>query len=490
MDERKDESRSLPRWLEVTLTLFALNWITICGATLTTTSALLFMGTFAVGILGIIDSPYIGIVGFLIVPGIFVAGLAIIPLGAYLHRRKIIRLHRLAGIEEKPQLFIDFNRQKTRDATAIVAFLTAINFAILSVAAYKGVTHMNSVQFCGITCHSVMEPEYTAYLQSPHSRVNCVKCHIGPGASWFVRSKLSGARQVFATAFGTHSRPIPTPVSHLRPARETCEQCHWPERFTGDRLRVISTFEEDEENTELTTALLMHIGGGTKGGGGIHSWHIDPLKKTEYFATDPQRQVIPYVRVTRADGSVAEFITEDADIDPDQIPEGELRTMDCMDCHNRPAHTFHMPATALNLAMAQDRIDTSLPYIRKVALEALEATAQGENGENDLSSIARYISTYYEENYSDLDETKTKSVDQAISAVQDIYARNVFPIMGVSWGTYDNNIGHTNSAGCFRCHDDAHLTKNDEAISQDCTLCHAMLAWDEEDPSILAELGL
>ena len=152
--------------------------------------------------------------------------------------------------------------------------------------------YMDSVTFCGQTCHTVMQPEYTAYQNSPHSHVECVKCHIGPGASWFVKSKLSGVGQVFAVTFNTYPKPIPTPVHNLRPARETCETCHWPQKYGEDRVQVINKFADDETNTITKTVLLMKIGGGNHGIG-IHGTHLGAGRRRVSATATPTKRARP-----------------------------------------------------------------------------------------------------------------------------------------------------------------------------------------------------
>jgi hypothetical protein len=178
--------------------------------------------------------PYAGILFFLVLPALFVLGLLLIPAGIWWRRRGLRRRGALpAGYPH-----IDLRAPVVQNTFALVGFATVLNVGILGTASYRGVEYMDSTQFCGMACHKVMAPEYAAYVDSPHSRVGCVQCHIGPGASWFVRSKLSGTRQLFAVSLETYSRPIQSPVKHLRPARETCEQCHWPEKFHGDKFLV------------------------------------------------------------------------------------------------------------------------------------------------------------------------------------------------------------------------------------------------------------
>ncbi len=274
------------------------NLTSIAGALLATISVLLFLVFFVGDLVGLTahSNPYIGIVFFIVLPSLFVVGLLIIPLGVYFERR---RLHagRPPSLRHWPRL--DLNDARVRSVVFAVVVLTPVNLMIVSTAAYKGVEEMDSPQFCGAVCHEVMEPEYTAYQNGPHSKVNCVACHIGPGAGWFVRSKMSGLRQVVAVAFNTHSRPIESPVHNLRPAMETCAQCHWPTKFHGDKIETKHEFAEDEANTESVTTLRLRIGG-TDGAGkptGIH-WHVAEQNVVEYVALDENRQKIGYVKWT------------------------------------------------------------------------------------------------------------------------------------------------------------------------------------------------
>jgi nitrate/TMAO reductase-like tetraheme cytochrome c subunit len=183
-------------------------------------------------------------------------------------------------------LVIDLNVGRTRTLLLLFMALTLVNVVILAVSTYKAVEVMDSTKFCGQACHSVMAPEFTTYQRSPHSRVACVECHIGPGAGWFVKSKLSGSWQLISVSLDLYPRPIPTPVHNLRPARDTCEQCHWPNKFVGDRLKVITRFRDDEANTPEKTVLLLRVGGMQgRESKGIH-WHVDPACRS---ATRPTR---------------------------------------------------------------------------------------------------------------------------------------------------------------------------------------------------------
>ncbi|MGB0033907.1 MAG: NapC/NirT family cytochrome c [Candidatus Acidiferrales bacterium] len=462
------------------------NPLTMAGAVLTTSSALTLMGFWVFEVVGGGPiHPYFGVVFFLILPGVFLIGLTFIPIGAFLRRRKLIHTGELPVAY--PQ--VDFSQPMLRSALAWVSGLTMANIAIFSIASYRGVEYMDTAKFCGQTCHTVMQPEYTAYVNSPHQRVACVGCHIGPGAGWFVRSKLSGLRQVFAVTFHTYETPIPSPVQQLRPARETCEQCHWPQEFTGDKLIVRTKFSDDEKNTRLTTVLVMRIGGRAWNGAvGIHGRHLDAGSRIEYIATDHQRQLIPDVRYADDSGKQVDFISTDAKPTREQLAAGEHRTMDCMDCHNRPTHVFQLPERAMDEAMAEGRISPELPFIKKKAVELLRA------GYPDRATatqrIASSLDDFYRTSYQDVYTGKRAVIETAILQVQAIYQRNVFPEMKVTWGTYPNNMGHQDWTGCFRCHDGSHTSADGRTIPNDCDACHAMLAFEEQNPKVLADLGM
>jgi len=334
-----------------------------------------------------------------------------------------------------------------------------------------------------------MDPEYTAYQNSPHARVECVECHIGAGAGWFVRSKLSGLRQVFAVTFHTYSRPIPSPVKYLRPARETCEQCHWPQRFTGDKFLVNTSYKDDEKNTPQTDVLVLKVGGITwQGSVGIHGHHLADNARIRYISTDVARQVIPVVDYTDDSGKTTEFISTDAKPTQQQLDKGDHRVMDCVDCHNRPTHAFDFPESAVDKQMSLGRISPDLPYIRKKAVEVLKVNYPTRDAAQQ--SITAGIDQFYQTNYPAIYQAQRTVVEQAGAEVAKIYLRNVFPDMRVTWGTHPNNIGHNDSPGCFRCHDGSHTSADGQTIPNDCSTCHQILAAGEVNPKVLTDLGM
>lgn len=462
------------------------NVLSLIGVVLTTSSAITLIGFWLYDfMLPGPPHPYVGILLFLILPGVFVFGLLLIPAGILIRRRKL----RAAG--ELPTLYpaIDLTVPMVRNGLLFVAFATVLNVLIFGFASYRGVSYMDTTTFCGLTCHTVMAPEYSAYQNSPHSRVECVECHIGPGADWFVRSKLSGLRQVFAVTFKTYSRPIPSPVKYLRPARETCEQCHWPQRFSGDKFVYKTNYKDDEKNTPLTTALVLKIGGRTlQGSEGIHGRHLDAGSRIHYISIDEERQVIPVVYYTDDKGKTVEYVSTDIKYTKEQLAKGEHRAMDCIDCHNRPTHAFELPENAVDDRMWRGLISPDLPYIRKKAVELLKVDYPDRD--TAKARIVEGITTYYRTTYPDIYNTKRALIEQAADNTAAIYLRNIFPDMKVTWGVHPNNLGHTDFPGCFRCHDGSHTSSDGKTISNDCSACHNLLAVQEENPKILTDLGL
>ena len=458
--------------------------IGILGAALTTVSGVLIVGLAAAAIQGFVGSPYIGIAAFLVLPAFFVLGLLLIPFGSWLARRRA-RLAAERG-EEIPHLpIVDVNDDLTRRRVLVFAVLTALNFVILGVAGYKGLHVMDSVAFCG-SCHSVMDPEVTAYRRSPHARVSCVECHIGEGASWFVKSKLSGAWQLISVTFDLYQRPIPVPIQNLRPARETCEECHWPSKFTGDRLRVTTSYADDEANTEKKTVALLHVGGGQSARGPIQGIHAHVAQGVHIrYLSDPNRNVISTVEATWADGKTVLFRTKDS---PATLPSSEAwRTMDCVDCHNRPTHRYREPGPEIDEAIQAHRIDVGLPWIKREGLKAIQAIYPDHAAAR--AGIEKQVTDFYRKLDAAAFASREASVTAAAKALGDIYAWNVWPSMKITWGTYPSFLGHDQAPGCFRCHDGDHADASGNAISQDCTLCHSLLAVAEKDPKILSQLS-
>jgi len=462
------------------------NIISLIGVVLTTSTAITMIAFWIYDfMLPGPPHPYVGILIFLILPGLFVFGLLFIPLGILLRRRKLRDTGELPGAYPE----IDLRVPMVRSGLLFIGIATVLNVLIFTFASYQGVAYMDTTTFCGQTCHTVMQPEFAAYQNSPHARVNCVECHIGPGAGWFVKSKLSGVRQVFAVTFKTYSRPIPSPVKYLRPARETCEQCHWPQRFSGDKLIIETSYQDNEKNTPLTTALVLKIGGRmSQGSVGIHGRHLDAGSRIHYVSIDDARQVIPVVYYTNDQGKTTEYVSTDIKATKEQLDKGEKRAMDCIDCHNRPTHAFELPENAMDDRMSRGLVSPDLPFIKKKAVELLKADYPDRK--TAQKRIVEGVTSYYRSAYPDIYNTKRALVEQSAENVASIYMQNIFPDMKVTWGVHPNNLGHNDFPGCFRCHDGSHTSADGQTISNDCGACHNLLVVQEENPKVLTELGM
>jgi hypothetical protein len=458
------------------------NWISLAGVVIVTTATIFWLFLLLTTLSGGTTNPYVGILAFLTIPAPFFAGLVMIPLGMWLKRRREGR--QAVYPPEFPPL--TWQNRELRKLVFFVGVTTFLNLAIASQLTYGAVNYMDSVTFCGQTCHTVMQPEFMAYQNSPHSHVECVKCHIGPGASWFVRSKLSGVGQVFAVTFRTYPKPIPTPVHNLRPARETCEDCHWPQKYGQDRVQVISKFADDESNTQTKTVLLMKIGGGNKGIG-IHGTHLGRTAGEvviRYGHSDAARQTIPWVEYT-VKGKSTVYATSDAKPDGAGL---DIREMDCMDCHNRPAHAYELPERALDSSMSAGAISPALPFAKKTGLAILKTDYKTR--EEAAEKIPAAFRSFYQAKYPAVAAQHAADVEAGAKEVLAIWNRNIFPDMNVTWGKYPINIGHNDYPGCFRCHDGAHNAKDGASITQDCNACHNLLAMDEANPKVLTDLGV
>lgn len=444
--------------------------ISVAGMVLTTVSAAVFLVVFLADLFGLHTNPYIGLLFFLILPTVFLIGLVLIPVGAWVERRRRAQ-GKAPTLTQWPR--IDLNVPSQRRIAVAVFTLSVANVIIVSLAAYRGVEYMDSVEFCGQVCHKVMQPEAVAYQDGPHSRVACVECHIGPGATSFAQAKVSGLRQLVGVVRGNYSRPIPAPVEAVRSATEICEQCHWSEKDHGDKVRRVAEYGDDEANTENVTTLKVHVGGGSPRLGspaGIH-WHMSVENTVEYIATDAKRQTIPYVKFTDAKGNVREYFAQG--VTPEQLASGERRRMDCLDCHNRPAHQIAASAErAVDQAISRGLIARTVPFVRREAVKALKAEYPTQDAA--VSAISASMLDFYRTQQSAAFQTMRPDIDSAVAATTNIYKKNVFPEMKVGFGTYPSNIGHIDSPGCFRCHDDEHKAKDGKAIGQDCESCHAM----------------
>lgn len=407
---------------------------------------------------------------------LIMAGAVLIAVGVWKERRRLA----LGGAPlANGRLIIDLSKISARWAIPVVAVAAIIPLGVV-VGSYQLYHITESNEFCGQLCHSVMEPEYVTYHNSSHARVDCVECHIGTGAEWYVRSKISGIRQILAVIFQTFPRPIPTPIHNLRPARETCEECHWPSKFIGYKEFVRSYFLSDEENTPFKIRMLMKIGGEKSklvSGSGIH-YHMLIASTVEYIARDANRQDIPWVRIKHADGSETIYESEDEPLTSEEIQTLELRKMDCMDCHNRPAHQFPTPMQSVNDSIEQNLISRNLPYIKLEATKVLDQSYPDKA--EAFVRIATQLRNYYRENYPRVLDEKIEEFKSSVAEIQAIYGRTIFPKMNVNWSRYPDNIGHRDWRGCFRCHNDSMVSEGGFAIFTSCDKCHLILAQGED----------
>lgn len=455
------------------------NPISLIGGALTTASAMTLIGFWVVDVFGRSGpaSPYIGILVDLCLPALFVLGLILIPIGIWLRRRRLRAAGQLPSVY--PQ--INLGDPVFRHGVDFVVVATFINFVIVGTASYRSVAYMDTPNFCGQACH-VMAPEWAAYHVAPHSHVACTDCHIPSGVGGFVHAKINGTKQLIQVVFKTYPRPIMAD-DKVPPASKTCVHCHNPERYVGDKLVVKTSYGDDKTNSVTRSLVLLHVGGKDMSGrlSGIHGAHLGHI---EYIATDATNQTIPWVAKINDNGSTTEYVSTDA-----KAPvTGTKRLMDCMDCHNRAAHSFDTPGDALDKAMALGTPSTSLPFVHKEGLALIKADYASQADAE--SKITAGLEDFYRSQYPGVATQQRAQIEQAAQMLVSIYGRNVFPFMKVTWGTHPNNLGHNDYPGCFRCHDGSHNAKDGKSITNDCTVCHNLVAVDEANPKQLADLGL
>lgn len=444
------------------------NPITKISITCAITFALIIFILLFLDHLGVIKSPVLGLMGYILLPGLLIASLLLIPIGMHREwRRRHIEEHL------RPPVYpiFDFNYLHQRKITYFFLVGSILLVLLLATVTYHMYEYTDSVSFCTDICHTVMKPEKVTYINSPHAHVPCVDCHVGSGVTYFVKSKFSGLRQVYAVLFNKYPRPIETPIENLRPASETCEHCHWPEKFFGSYKRDFVYYDSDENNSKTNNPMLLNVGGGVSPTG-IH-WHVDPTHTVKYIASDKSRQEIPYVEVIE-DGTVTKYYDVNSELDKEKLLAMDKRIMDCIDCHNRPTHIFHSPNKALNEALSKNEISPDIPYIKKVGLEVLEKEYSDKDAA--LESIEKSLKEYYSENYSDWLAANSAELEKAISKIKKIYADNNFLHMKSNWKVYPNNIGHLEYPGCMRCHDGNHVAEDGKKIRNDCNICHVPLS--------------
>lgn len=447
------------------------NWLTIIGAVTASITFVLIVILFIISSFIENDETNLGLFIYIVLPGFMLLGLILIPIGMIRERRR----KKVQG-ELKRLPWIDLNLPDHRNAFIIFTIVTIVVVVLSAMGSLKAYHMTESVEFCGLLCHKVMEPEHTAYQNSPHANVLCVECHVGAGASWYVKSKLSGLHQIYAVLTNDYNRPIETPLHDLRPARETCERCHWPEKFYARSLWTYKYFLADSLNTEWDVLLQMKTGPEYSGLGhteGIH-WHINPAISIEYSSDNDKRELINYVKYT--DLTTGKTITYTDSINPvsdSVINSAEMRTMDCIDCHNRPSHNYESPPVYFDRAMLAGDIRKDIPFFKKAAMGVLYGTFSDKD--TAMMKIKDGITEFYQSGYPDIYLKNTDAINNSIASVQRAFSLNNFPGMKVAYDVYPDHIGHLESNGCFRCHNDSFKSEDGRTISKDCDLCHTIL---------------
>jgi hypothetical protein len=458
------------------LILLTSHWISMAGVALVTLAGFSWLFLLPQHLRGQVDNPYIGLLLFGAVPAVFFVGLALIPIGLALARRQVV-----ADFSQLP------NRQAAwRRAGIFFVVMTLANLLIGSQLTYRAVEHMETVQFCGQSCH-VMQPEFMAHGLPPHQSVGCASCHIGPGASGWFAAKIAGMRQLKNVALNSFPRPIEAGLesNRLASSADTCEQCHARDRVIGPRLRVKQKYKDDQNNTAIESVLMMKVGGGATGG--IHGAHMGPGVHIRYAASDKKRQIIPWVEVG-VEGTAEKRTYVASDAKPAAVASLPVFDMQCADCHNRAAHSFQSPENAIDEAIAAGQIAPSLPFVKKTGLELIKASYASQD--EAAQKIQAGLNAFYQSKYGDVWTKQSGDVQRAGQALAAAYGHNVFPDLKVTWGTYPNNLGHMDDPGCFRCHDGSHETPTKKSITQDCSSCHDLLSVEESSPAILKTLGL
>jgi nitrate/TMAO reductase-like tetraheme cytochrome c subunit len=445
------------------------NWVSLAGLMIAAISFFIILVFLAVITITGEGGIYLGLVSYILLPAVMLAGLVIALIGFIVTARR-----RKTKEVEKPRWpLIDLENPKHRRHFVQFLIGTSVFLFFSLIGSFEAFHYTESNQFCGRLCHEVMEPEYVTYRNSPHAKVDCVECHVGPGNDWYVRSKLAGLYQVYSILANKYPKPIPTPIENMRLARELCEQCHWREKFYAHKMKFEQYYLYDEKNTPWNIRLVVKTGAKHQAHGlkeGIH-WHINPDIKIEYISKDEKRQELPWVRYTnQATGEVIIYEDQDAPFASEEINDAEIRTMDCIDCHNRASHDFKEPMRFINEAMTAGNISAEIPEIKMMAMEV--CSEEYDSTEEAMSTIESELITYYAENYPGYFAENQSKINEAAAALQQLYRRNFFPKMNLSWNSHLDNRGHLNFLGCFRCHNAAHESDAGDSIRHDCNLCH------------------
>lgn len=413
-------------------------------------------------------SPFFPIFADVVFPGLMVLGVVVFLYGM---RREAKRRVAAGETDVMPFPAVDLNdgRQRLRFVAVVGAVLATL--ALLVVTTRDAVRFTDTRVFCGKTCHASMAPEHAANLRSPHANVSCVECHVGDGVVAYWRSKILGLDELYATVFNTYQRPIPAPVHTMPPARHTCGNCHWAEEHFGARLIQRPYYRYDEQNTAEQISVLVRTGGGGAKGEGIH-FRMALDKEIAFVAEDEQRQRIPWVKATSKNGASVEYLSTERTIAPEKLVSMKRRILDCIDCHNRAGHDIGPPDVAVDHALAAGAISPTLPWIKKVSVEAV--SKRYASSTEASGAIRRDIAAFYQKGYLAIASARAADISKAGDVVAAIWNATVFPGMKVDGASYPSHIGHTSWPGCFRCHDGKHVSADGKVLPNDCAVCHTL----------------
>ncbi len=455
----------------------SVNWTGLIGVVLTTSSFVIFVVLEFLRLMGFLTNSYVGLVTYMVFPALFIIGLILIPIG-WRKRKKETGKTTKELLEER----FDPSDVKSGFLGArvflTIAIFTLINIIFLGVLSSRMLHFMDSAEFCGTACHTVMNPEWTTYQASPHARVKCVECHVGEGVDALINSKLNGLYQILSVTFNLYEKPIPTPVHQLRPAQETCEKCHWPDKFYGARMKSMTTYAKDEESTPYYTTLVLKVDAGDRRAkGGIH-WHIAEENEIRYTSVNDEREEMIWVDVRQPDGSFKRYVNEE--LTEEEREYEEVRVLDCVDCHNRATHIYQPVEDAVDSIIELGQIDRSLPFAKREALAAVNN--RYENYQKSREGISNQMHGFYQRNYPEKYPSFRTAIDSAVAALNAIYERNIHPEMNIYWGAYKSFLGHEDDGGCYRCHSYKMVAEDGEYIDDDCTICHSIAAYESEEP--------
>jgi hypothetical protein len=456
------------------------NPISLLGLALVVLSSAFFLSLEFFDLISELHNPYLSIWEWLVFAPTFVLGAVLIPVGVVITRWYWLR----SGVDVVDLIRyprIDLTRRAHRKVLIIFILCTIIAIPLIGLASSKTVHYSSSSHFCGNGCHHVMGPQFTRYQHSPHSKVECADCHIGAGTSSLIKAKLNGLRQVISVVTKSYPQPVPPATTILPPAKETCENCHWPEKQIGNRYLNSFSYRADESNSIRETSMIIKVGGAdpeTGPSSGVH-WHMSLGSEIEYLASEEDLQEIPWVRWHDPKSGQTRIFRSDGIQGTEAPKNGILRKFDCLDCHNRGAHNVESPSHLIDIGLESGSIDRKLPFIKREALAALSAVYS--SNEQAQIEIPKRINSFYQINYPEIFSSQQASLNRSLAQLLSLFQENFFIEMKVDWRSYPNNIGHKIFPGCFRCHDDKHVSQDGGKITRDCNVCHEFISSKTSD---------